>query len=102
MPRWMGHPLGFQLAGKNARWFLIPRIRNRSGANLKSSRRKPTVLRLAATLVSEQGLTDSELLLALLIDSAGKVRSVEPAENTKSEDPELLKAATVWKFVSAF
>jgi len=41
------------------------------------------------------------LLLDLLIDSAGKVRSVEPAGNTKS-DPDLIKAATEWKFVTAF
>jgi hypothetical protein len=32
-------PLGFRLAGKNARWFSIPRTRSRSGASLKSSRR---------------------------------------------------------------
>jgi hypothetical protein len=42
------------------------------------------------------------LLLDLLIDSVVKVRSVEPAGNTRSADPDLLKAATEWKSVSAF
>jgi hypothetical protein len=63
---------------------------------------QPILLRRPAPVASEQGLTDSELLLDLLIDSAGKVRSVEPAGNTKSADPDLLKAATEWKFVPAF
>jgi len=77
--------------------------------NKKSERSKsevippqPILLRRPALVASEQGLTDSELLLDLLIDSAGKVRSVEPAGNTKSADPDLLKAATEWKFVPAF
>jgi hypothetical protein len=63
---------------------------------------QPILLRRSAPVASEQGLTDSELLLDLLIDSAGKVRSVEPAGNTKSADPDLIKAATEWKFVPAF
>ena len=53
---------------------------------------QPILLRRSAPVASEQGLTDSELLLDLLIDSAGKVRSVEPAGNPKSADPDLLKA----------
>jgi hypothetical protein len=60
------------------------------------------LLRQPAPMSSEPGLTDSELLLDLLIDSAGKVRSVEPAGNTKSADPDLLMAARGWKFVPAF
>jgi hypothetical protein len=62
---------------------------------------QPILLRRPAPVASEPGLTNSELLLDLLIDSAGKVRSVEPAGNTKSADPDLLKAATEWKFVPA-
>jgi hypothetical protein len=62
---------------------------------------QPILLRQPAPAASEQGLTDSELLLDLLIDSAGKVRSVEPAGNTKSADPDLLMAARGWKFVPA-
>jgi hypothetical protein len=63
---------------------------------------QPILMRRPPPAALEQGLTDSELLLDLLIDSAGKVRSVEPAGNTKSADPDLLKAATEWKFVPAF
>jgi hypothetical protein len=63
---------------------------------------QPILLRQPAPVASERGLTDSELLLDLLIDSAGKVRSVEPAGNTKSAGPDLLMAATGWKFVPAF
>jgi hypothetical protein len=77
--------------------------------NKKSQRSKsevippqPILLRRPAPVASEQGLTDSELLLDLLIDSVVKVRSVEPAGNTRSADPDLLKAATEWKSVSAF
>ena len=62
---------------------------------------QPILLRRPAPVASEQGLTDSELLLDLLIDSAGKVRSVEPAGNTKSPDPDLIKATTEWTFVPA-
>ena len=44
----------------------------------------------------------SELLLELVIDSAGKVRSAEAAGKTKSVDAELIYAATGWKFIPAF
>jgi len=47
-------------------------------------------------------LPQSELLLELVIDSAGKVRSAEAAGKTKSVDAELIYAATGWKFVPAF
>src|SRR5258706_5138192 len=59
------------------------------------------LLRRPAPAASERGLTDSELLLDLLIDSAGKVRSVEPAGSTKSPDPDLGKAANELTVVSA-
>ncbi len=57
------------------------------------------LLRRPASLSSE-GLPDSELLLNLLIDSAGKVRSVEPA-GKKFPDADLIKAAMEWTFVPA-
>jgi len=62
---------------------------------------QPILLRRPAPAASEQGLTDSELLLDLLIDSAGKVRSVELSGNTKSPNPDLIKAAMEWTFVPA-
>ena len=47
-------------------------------------------------------LPQSELLLELVIDSAGKVRSAEGAGKTKSVDADLIHAATGWKFIPAF
>jgi len=47
-------------------------------------------------------LPDSELLLDLLIDSAGKVRSVEPAGNSNRPDTDLVQAAMEWTFIPAF
>lgn len=58
-------------------------------------------LRRPAASASEQGLPETELLLNLLIDSAGKVRSVEAA-GTKSLDADLVKAAMDWTFIPAF
>ena len=43
----------------------------------------------------------AELLLDLIIDSAGKVRSTVPAGNAKSIDPALLRAPLGWKFIPA-
>jgi hypothetical protein len=63
---------------------------------------QPILMRRPAPFAAEQGLADSELLLNLVIDSAGKVRSVEPVGSTKSADADLLKAALGWTFVPAF
>ena len=48
------------------------------------------------------GQDQSEEALDLVIDSAGKVRSVEPAGNVKRVDAGLINAASGWKFVPAF
>jgi len=50
---------------------------------------------------SNEASLPSEVLLELTIDSAGKVRSAEPAGNSKSLDAALLQATTVWKFIPA-
>lgn len=47
----------------------------------------------------EQG--QPELLLELVVDRAGKVRSAEPVGKVKWVDPELLTAALTWKFIPA-
>jgi hypothetical protein len=52
-------------------------------------------------MAQEQDQT-AELLLDLVIDSAGKVRSAEPAGKVKWVDPELINAASTWKFIPAF
>src|SRR5260370_33230472 len=73
-----------------------------------SEGRKPDVIPAQAILprrpapLSSEGLPDSELLLDLLIDSAGKVRSVEPAGNSNRPDTDLVQAAMEWTFIPAF
>jgi len=47
-------------------------------------------------------LSQSESELVLVIDSAGKVRSVEGLGNFQSADEGLLKSTTNWKFIPAF
>jgi hypothetical protein len=48
-----------------------------------------------------QGLP-RELYLELVVDSAGKVRSVESADKVKAMDPGLIEATTGWKFIPTF
>jgi hypothetical protein len=62
---------------------------------------QPILLRRPPPLPSEQGLTTAEMFLNLVVDSAGKVRSVEPAGNAKSVDTDLINAAMGWKFIPA-
>jgi hypothetical protein len=47
-------------------------------------------------------LAQSETTLELVIDSAGKVRSVEVVGGTQSIDEGLLKSTSNWKFIPAF
>jgi hypothetical protein len=54
------------------------------------------------TDVYEVELARSESLLKLVIDSAGKVRSVEEMGNVQSIDEGLLKSTSNWKFIPAF
>jgi hypothetical protein len=54
------------------------------------------------TDVYEVELARSESLLKLVIDSAGKVRSVEQMGNVDSIDEGLLKSTSSWKFIPAF
>jgi len=49
-----------------------------------------------------KNLLQSELLLELVIDSAGKVRSAEPAGKAQSVDAALIDAVNGWKFIPAF
>jgi len=50
----------------------------------------------------ELGLAQSESLLVLVIDSAGKVRSVEVMGNPQGTDEALLNSTSQWKFIPAF
>jgi hypothetical protein len=63
---------------------------------------RPIQLRRPPSSAPEQSLPESELLLDLVIDSAGKVRSAEPDGKMKWVDPDLLNATAEWKFIPAF
>jgi hypothetical protein len=63
---------------------------------------EPILLQRPTTQSPDQTLPQAELYLELVVDEAGKVRSVESAEKVKALDPELLKAALGWKFIPAF
>jgi hypothetical protein len=79
---------------------------SRSGAESKLEVIPPKAILLQRPPVSEeiqqQRPPEPELLLDLVVDSAGKVRSAEPAGKVKSVDPELINAAMTWKFIPAF
>lgn len=62
----------------------------------------PIQLRRPPFRMPEQSLPESELLLDLVIDSAGKVRSAEASGKTKWADADLLRATEEWKFIPAF
>jgi len=59
----------------------------------------PEAILLQRPSVSQQ---QPELLLELVVDRAGKVRSAGPVAKAKSPDPELIRAAHSWKFIPAF
>ena len=63
---------------------------------------QPIAMRRPAPIASDGGLADAESLLDLVIDSAGKVRSVEKAGVKKSPDVDLIEAAKEWTFIPAF
>jgi len=52
--------------------------------------------------IQQPGLPEPEMLLDLVIDAAGKVRSAEPAEKARAIDPDRIKLALTWKFIPAF
>ena len=58
--------------------------------------------RLPPMTPAEQELAQKESTLKLVIDSAGKVRSVEVVGNTEQVDDLLLKSTSDWKFIPAF
>jgi len=62
---------------------------------------QPILLRRPPPLALDQGLNNAEILLDIVVDSAGKVRSAEPAGSAKSIDPDLIEAAMGWKFIPA-
>jgi hypothetical protein len=64
---------------------------------------QPIMLRRSAPLhFSEESSAFSELMLELVIDSAGKVRSARPSGGAAWSDAELKDAVRRWKFIPAF
>jgi hypothetical protein len=62
----------------------------------------PTQILLRRPPDPTPGKDESEQVLDLVVDSAGKVRSVEPVGNLKRVGVELIQAAWAWKFVPAY
>jgi hypothetical protein len=58
--------------------------------------------RAAPVTVFEEELADSESLLKLVIDSAGKVRSVEGLGDAQRVDDGLIRSTSNWKFIPAY
>jgi hypothetical protein len=52
--------------------------------------------------IRQPTVPESELLLDLVVDAAGKVRSAEPAGKLKWVDPDQMNLAMTWKFIPAF
>ncbi|HWY19805.1 MAG TPA: hypothetical protein VNX26_01220 [Candidatus Acidoferrum sp.] len=88
-------------AGRKKRAVVFDTISQSRGSKPEVIPAQAIQLRRPAPSASEQSLPDSELLFNLLIDSAGKVRSVEPAGSTKSPDADLIRAAMEWTFIPA-
>jgi hypothetical protein len=64
---------------------------------------KPILMQRPPPLTAfELGLAETESQLELVIDSAGKVRSVEVLGNPQSADAGLLSSTSKWKFIPAF
>lgn len=64
---------------------------------------QPILLRRPPPLgASEQGLAAAEVRLALVVDSAGKVRSAQPVDSAEWVDTGLKAATANWKFIPAF
>jgi hypothetical protein len=52
--------------------------------------------------IRQRGQLEPELLLDLIVDESGKVRSAEAAGKVKWVDPQLVNAALTWKFIPAY
>jgi hypothetical protein len=81
-----------------------------AGVTPKDVKPKPEIIPPRAILMErpppvtpiEEELAQSESLLKLVIDSAGKVRSVEEMGNDQRIDEGLLKSTSNWKFIPAY
>lgn len=62
---------------------------------------QPILLRRPPPAAPDQATPVAEMFVDLVVDAAGKVRSVEPAGSATSVDADLLDAARAWKFIPA-
>ena len=90
-------------AGKKRRQVKIfDAVTPTSGGKPEVTPPEPIVLRRPPLPENQsQAPSSSELLVELVIDSAGKVRSAKPTGRAKIDDS-LLQATTGWKFIPAF
>jgi hypothetical protein len=80
------------------------------GLTPKDMKPKPVIIQPVAILMlrpppataQEAELAQTEAELKLVIDSAGKVRTVEVLGNAQSMDEGLVKSTSNWKFIPAF
>ena len=73
----------------------------KSVAGLRSQVIPPKAILLELPPELQGVQSNAQLVLDLVIDSAGKVRSVEPVTNTIPPTPEQIALAQTWKFVPA-
>jgi hypothetical protein len=73
--------------------------RSEPGSKLEVVSPEPILLQRPP--ISQQQ-AQAELLLELIVDGSGKVRSAEAVGKVKRVDPELIRAALTWKFIPAF
>jgi hypothetical protein len=81
-----------------------------TGVTPKDVKPKPEIISPRAILMerpppvtaAEEELAQSESLLKLVIDSAGKVRSVEMMGSVQRVDEGLIKSTSNWKFIPAY
>ncbi len=71
--------------------------RSEPGSKLEVVPPEPILLQRPATSEPQP-----ELLLDLIVDGAGKVRSAEAVGKVKGADPELIRTSLTWKFIPAF
>ncbi len=75
--------------------------RSQSASKLEVVPPEPILLQ-RPSLETHEITAESETVLDLVIDSAGKVRSAEPAGNKKHIDKGLIASAEKWRFIPAF
>ncbi len=90
--------------GLNTRKKRAPIVNMTMAQSIDSSMIPPRaiLLRRPPPQSAETALPDQEVSLTLIVDSAGKVRSVDAPGNSRLLDPSLLSAAMGWKFIPAY